>query len=63
MHHIAFCARDIARVQTALEERGVKFIAAQKQDGIKDFKFNFAIPGIAGINVELIEDPDTVWPE
>ena len=62
-HHIAFCVRDIAAVQTELEGKGVKFIAAEKEDGIKDFKFNFAIPGIAGLNVELIEDPDTEWPE
>ncbi len=63
LHHIAFCARDIAKAQAELEEKGIKFIAAEKQDGIKDFKFNFAIPGVAGLNVELIEDPDTDWPQ
>ena len=62
-HHVAFCAKDIAAVQKELEGKGIKFIAAEKEEGIKEFKFNFAIPGIAGLNVELIEDPDTEWPE
>lgn len=62
-HHVAFCAKDIAAVQRQLEGKGIKFIAPQEQDGIKDYRFNFAIPGIAGLNVELIQDPDVEWPD
>ncbi|MGH0037001.1 MAG: VOC family protein [Myxococcota bacterium] len=63
-HHVAFCARDISAVQQQLESQGVKFIAPSKEEGIKDYEFNFAIPGgIAGLNVELIEDPDVEWPD
>jgi len=62
-HHIAFCAQDIAEVQKELEEKGLRFIAAQKQEGIGSYKFNFALPNIAGLNVELIDDPDIDWPE
>jgi lactoylglutathione lyase/methylmalonyl-CoA/ethylmalonyl-CoA epimerase len=62
-HHIAFCARDIGEVQRRLEEKGVGFIAPESQTGIGEYRFNFAIPGIAGLNVELIEDPDTEWPD
>ena len=62
-HHIAFCAKNITAVQKELEQKGIQFIAAEKQDGIKQFKFNFAIPNIAGLNVELIDDPDIDWPE
>jgi lactoylglutathione lyase/methylmalonyl-CoA/ethylmalonyl-CoA epimerase len=63
LHHIAFCAKDIAEARRQLEERGVGFIAADTQKGIGNYRFNFAIPGIAGLNVELIEDPDAEWPE
>ena len=61
IHHIAFCTRDIQKTQKELEEKGVKFIAPQEQEGIIKFKFNFALPNIAGINIELIEDPDFKW--
>ena len=62
-HHIAFCAKDITMVQKELEKKGIRFMATEKQDGIKKFKFNFAIPNIAGLNIEFIEDPDINWPE
>jgi lactoylglutathione lyase/methylmalonyl-CoA/ethylmalonyl-CoA epimerase len=61
IHHIAFCTRDIQKTQKELEKKGVKFIAPQEQEGIIKFKFNFALPNIAGINIELIEDPDFKW--
>jgi len=35
----------------------------RKQKGIGRFQFNFALPNIAGLNVELIDDPDVEWPE
>jgi len=63
LHHIAFCAKDISEMQRELERKGIKFIAAEKQAGIKNFRFNFALPNIAGLNVELIDDPDIKWPE
>jgi lactoylglutathione lyase/methylmalonyl-CoA/ethylmalonyl-CoA epimerase len=63
LHHIAFCAKDIAAVQAAMEERGVDFISPTPEKGIGDFYFNFALPGVAGLNVELIEDPAVQWPE
>jgi len=62
-HHIAFCARDITAVQRMLEGKGVRFIAAEKQNGMGQLKFNFALPNIAGLNVELIDDPDCDWSE
>ena len=62
-HHIAFCARNIDEAQEELERKGIRFIAAGKQKGIGRFQFNFASPNIAGLNVELIDDPDMDWPE
>ncbi|MGE5753048.1 MAG: VOC family protein [Deltaproteobacteria bacterium] len=62
-HHVAFCARDISGAQEALERKGIRFIASGKQKGIGRFQFNFALPNIAGLNVELIDDPDMEWPE
>ena len=61
LHHIAFCAQDITAVQNELEQKGVKFIAPEQQDGIGRYKFNFALPNIAGLNVELIHDPEVDW--
>jgi methylmalonyl-CoA/ethylmalonyl-CoA epimerase len=60
-HHIAFCAKDITEAQKELEAKGIRFIASEKQDGIGQFKFNFALPNIAGLNVELIDDPEVDW--
>jgi catechol 2,3-dioxygenase-like lactoylglutathione lyase family enzyme len=60
-HHIAFCARDITEVQKELEKKGIRFIAAKKLEGIGQYQFNFAWPNIAGLNVELIDDPDIDW--
>jgi methylmalonyl-CoA/ethylmalonyl-CoA epimerase len=60
-HHIAFCAEDISSVQRELEQKGIRFIASEKQEGIKKFQFNFAQPNIAGLNVEFIQDPDMDW--
>ncbi len=60
-HHIAFCAKDITQAQKELEAKGIRFIASEKQDGIGQFKFNFALPNIAGLNVELIDDPEVDW--
>ncbi|MEZ5358263.1 MAG: VOC family protein [Candidatus Zixiibacteriota bacterium] len=60
-HHVAFCAKDLPAAQQELEEKGIKFIASKQQDGIGQFKFNFAQPNIAGLNVELIHDPDVDW--
>lgn len=60
-HHIAFCARDITEAQQELEQKGIRFIAGEKQKGIGQFQFNFALPNIAGLNVELIDDPDVDW--
>ena len=60
-HHIAFCARDIGKAQKELEGKGIRFIAHEKQQGIGKFHFNFALPNIAGLNVELIDDPDVDW--
>ena len=62
-HHIAFCARDITEAQKELEGKGIRFIAGEKQQGIGQFQFNFALPNIAGLNVELIDDPEVDWPE
>ena len=62
-HHIAFCAKDITGAQKELEGKGVRFIASEKQKGIGNFQFNFALPNIAGLNVELIDDPDVDWAE
>lgn len=62
-HHIAFCARDITEAQKELEKKGIRFIASGMQKGIGQFQFNFALPNIAGLNVELIDDPDVDWPE
>ena len=62
-HHIAFCTRDITEAQKDLEKKGIRFISAEKQRGIGTFQFNFALPNIAGLNVELIEDPDVDWTE
>ncbi len=62
-HHIAFCAKDVTEAQKALEEKGIRFIASEKQKGIGRFHFNFALPNIAGLNVELIDDPDVDWTE
>ena len=61
IHHIAFCTKDIKKTQKLLEEKGIKFIASGEQKGIVNFKFNFALPNISGINIELIEDPDFNW--
>lgn len=61
LHHIAFCSRNIEAAQEELEAKGIKFIATKQQDGIKDYKFNFAQPNIAGLNVELIDDPEMDW--
>lgn len=58
LHHIAFLAENITPVQRALEAEGVRFIAAEKQAGIGGFRFNFVLPHLEGISVELIEDPD-----
>lgn len=60
-HHIAFCAKDITEAQKELEAKGIHFIATETQDGIGQFKFNFAHPNIAGLNVELIDDPEVDW--
>jgi len=60
-HHIAFCAKDITEAQKELEAKGIRFIASEKQNGIGRFKFNFAHPNIAGLNVELIDDPELDW--
>jgi methylmalonyl-CoA/ethylmalonyl-CoA epimerase len=60
-HHIAFCAEDIVEAQKELEAKGIQFIASAPQDGIGRFKFNFAHPNIAGLNVELIDDPEVSW--
>jgi len=60
-HHVAFCAKDIAEAQEELERKGIQFIASEKQKGIGRFQFNFALPNIAGLNVELIDDPDVEW--
>lgn len=60
-HHIAFVARDFAKAFTELGEKGIRFMATERQDGIGQFKFNFAHPNIAGLNVELIDDPETDW--
>ncbi len=60
-HHIAFCAKDIDAAQKELEDKGIRFIAGEKQKGIGQFQFNFALPNIAGLNVELIHDPDMDW--
>lgn len=62
-HHIAFCARDISEAQEELERKGIRFIASEKQKGIGQYQFNFALPNIAGLNVELIDDPDVDWAE
>lgn len=62
-HHIAFCARNITEAQKELEGKGIRFIAGETQKGIGQFQFNFALPNIAGLNVELIQDPDMDWPE
>jgi len=62
-HHIAFCAKDIDETQKELEGKGIRFIAREKQQGIGQFQFNFALPNIAGLNVELIHDPDVDWPK
>jgi lactoylglutathione lyase/methylmalonyl-CoA/ethylmalonyl-CoA epimerase len=62
-HHIAFCAKDISEAQRELEQKGIRFIAGEKQKGIGQFQFNFALPNIAGLNVELIDDPDFDWTE
>ena len=62
-HHIAFCTRDLGEAQKELEKKGIRFISAEKQKGIGKFQFNFALPNIAGLNVELIEDPDVDWKE
>lgn len=62
-HHIAFCTRDLGEAQKELEKKGIRFISAEKQKGIGKFQFNFALPNIAGLNVELIEDPDVDWTE
>jgi methylmalonyl-CoA/ethylmalonyl-CoA epimerase len=60
-HHIAFCAKDITEAQKELEAKGIRFIASKEQSGIGRFKFNFAHPNIAGLNVELIDDPELDW--
>jgi len=60
-HHIAFCAKDITAAQKELETKGIRFISAQKEQGIGQFTFNFAHPNIAGLNVELIDDPEVDW--
>ncbi len=60
-HHVAFCVPDIAAAQAELESKGVRFLAPQAQDGIGRYRFNFALSGIAGLNVELIEDPGVDW--
>jgi lactoylglutathione lyase/methylmalonyl-CoA/ethylmalonyl-CoA epimerase len=62
LHHIAFWAPDITPVQRDLEARGLRFIAREKQQGIGHFKFNFVLPNVEGVSVELIEDPDFGWP-
>lgn len=62
-HHIAFCAKDISEAQRELEQKGIRFIAGEKQKGIGQFQFNFALPNIAGLNVELIDDPEVDWSE
>jgi len=61
-HHVAFCAKDLDEAQKELEGKGIRFIAREKQKGIGEFQFNFALPNIAGLNVELIDDPAVEWP-
>lgn len=58
LHHLAFCASDITPIQRRLEGEGVRFIAKDKQQGIGRFQFNFVLPNLEGVNIELIEDPD-----
>jgi methylmalonyl-CoA/ethylmalonyl-CoA epimerase len=60
-HHVAFCAKDMTGAQKELEGKGIQFIAGEKQKGIGQFQFNFALPNIAGLNVELIDDPAVDW--
>lgn len=62
-HHVAFCAKDLDEAQKELEGKGIRFIAREKQKGIGAFQFNFALPNIAGLNVELIDDPAVEWGE
>lgn len=62
-HHIAFCAKNITEAQQEIEKKGIRFIASKNQKGIGRYQFNFALPNIAGLNVELIDDPDVDWPE
>ena len=61
IHHLAFSAKNFAAAQAELEKSGIRFMATEKQNGIGRFKFNFAHPNIAGLNVELIDDPDVDW--
>ncbi|HET8650724.1 MAG TPA: hypothetical protein VFL95_11840, partial [Gemmatimonadales bacterium] len=58
LHHLAFCAPDITPIQRRLEGDGIRFIARDKQQGIGRFQFNFVLPNLEGVNIELIEDPD-----
>lgn len=58
LHHIAFLTDDVTPVQRRLEAEGVRFIAREKQEGIGGFRFNFVLPHLEGVSVELIEDPD-----
>lgn len=61
LHHVAFCTPRLEPLQRELESRGLRFIAGEKQDGIGRLEFNFVLPDIEGVNVELIEDPDVRW--
>ena len=58
LHHIAFLTDDVTPVQRRLEAEGVRFIAREKQEGIGGFRFNFVLPHLEGVSVELIEDPE-----
>ena len=62
LHHLAFTAPDVEAMQQGLAARGLRFITPTLQPGIGRFRFNFVLPSLAGINVEIIEDPDVEWP-
>lgn len=63
LHHIAFCTPNISTYQKRIESHGLRFISEFKQKGIGQFHFNFVYPNVAGLNVEIIEDPEIEWPK
>jgi lactoylglutathione lyase/methylmalonyl-CoA/ethylmalonyl-CoA epimerase len=63
LHHIAFCTPNISAYQKRIESHGLRFISEFKQKGIGQFHFNFVYPNVAGLNVEIIEDPEIEWPK